>query len=209
MSKIITIEGVIGVGKTTLARQMAERLQAEIHLEEVEENPFLPQFYSDPPRWAFQTQLFFLLSRYRQLQPLAQQSLFAETTVTDYLFAKDRIFASVNLTEEEWGLYQQVYDLLDPQIFKPDLVIFLQADVGVLLERITRRGREYEKPIRRDYLRELIEAYNRFFFHYDASPILVVQTGEIDFAHNPADFDDLMQQVGQMKQGRIYYHPRR
>jgi deoxyadenosine/deoxycytidine kinase len=209
MRKIITIEGAIGVGKTTLARQMAERLQAEIHLEEVEENPFLPQFYSDPPRWAFQTQLFFLLSRYRQLQPLAQQSLFAETTVTDYLFAKDRIFASVNLTEEEWGLYRQVYDLLDPKIFKPDLVIFLQADVGVLVERITRRGREYEKPIRRDYLRELIEAYNRFFFHYDASPILVVQTDEIDFAHNPDDFDDLMQQVGQMKQGRIHYHPRR
>jgi deoxyadenosine/deoxycytidine kinase len=206
-NRLIVIEGPIGVGKTSLAHLLAHELKADLVLEKVEENPFLPHFYGDPNKWAFQTQLFFLLSRYRQLEELVQQSLFSETTLTDYFFPKDRIFAYMNLREEELVLYEQIYQLLNPTVPKPDLVVFLQAHTDALMDRIIERGRPYEKEIRPEYLRNLNEAYNRFFFHYDESPLLVVQTSDIDFVHNQADLADLLGQIKQMKKGREYYHP--
>ncbi len=208
-NRLIVIEGPIGVGKTSLAHLLAHELKADLILEKVEENPFLPHFYQDPEKWAFQTQLFFLLSRFRQLEDLVQQSLFSETTLTDYFFPKDRIFAYMNLREEELVLYEQVYQLLNPTVPKPDLVVFLQAHTDALLDRIVGRGRPYEKEIRPEYLRNLNEAYNRFFFHYDESPLLVVQTSDIDFVHNQADLADLLIQIKQVKKGREYYHPTR
>jgi deoxyguanosine kinase len=206
-NRLIVIEGPIGVGKTSLAHLLAHELKADLILEKVEENPFLPHFYQDPEKWAFQTQLFFLLSRYRQLEELLQQSLFSDTTLTDYFFPKDRIFAYMNLREEELVLYEQIYQLLNPTVPKPDLVVFLQAHTDALLDRIIERGRPYEKEIRPEYLRNLNEAYNKFFFHYDESPLLVVQTSDIDFVHDQADLADLLGQIKQMKKGREYYHP--
>jgi len=208
-NRLIVIEGAIGVGKTTLAQILAQELKADLLLEKVEENPFLPKFYEDPGKWAFQTQLFFLLSRARQLEELVQQSLYADTTITDYFFPKDRIFAYMNLREEELVLYEQIYKILNPNIPKPDLVIFLQAHTEALLDRIQQRGRVYEKEIRPDYLRSLNDAYNRFFFHYDESPLLVVETSDIDFVRNRADLADLVTQVKQMRRGKEYYHPTR
>ncbi|TAK07398.1 MAG: deoxynucleoside kinase [Candidatus Manganitrophaceae bacterium] len=208
-NRLIVIEGAIGVGKTTLAQLLAQELKADLLLEKVEENPFLPKFYEDPGKWAFQTQLFFLLSRARQLEELVQQSLYADTTITDYFFPKDRIFAYMNLREEELVLYEQIYKILNPNIPKPDLVIFLQAHTEALLDRIQQRGRVYEKEIRPDYLRSLNDAYNRFFFHYDESPLLVVETSDIDFVRNRADLADLVTQVKQMRRGKEYYHPTR
>ncbi len=208
-NRLIVIEGPIGVGKTTLAQLLAQELKADLLLEKVEENAFLPKFYQDPGKWAFQTQLFFLLSRARQLEELVQQSLYADTTITDYFFPKDRIFAYMNLREEELVLYEQIYKILDPHIPKPDLVIFLQAHTEALLDRIQQRGRPYEKEVRTEYLRNLNDAYNRFFFHYDESPLLVVETSDIDFVRNRADLTDLVTQVKQMRRGKEYYHPTR
>ncbi|MBI3802399.1 MAG: deoxynucleoside kinase [Nitrospirae bacterium] len=208
-NRLIVIEGPIGVGKTTLAQLLASELRADLVLEKVEENPFLPLFYQNPDKWAFQTQLFFLLSRARQLEELLQQSLYAETTISDYFFPKDRIFAYMNLREEELVLYEQIYKVLNPHIPKPDLVIFLQAHTEALLDRIEQRGRHYEKEIRPEYLRSLNEAYNRFFFHFDESPLLVVQTSDIDFVRSPADLADLVTQIKQMRRGKEYYHPTR
>jgi len=162
----IAIEGVIGAGKTTLATMLSERLKARLVLEKFEENPFLAKFYEDPDHYAFQTQIFFLLSRYRQLQELSQMDLFERTTVTDYFFPKDRIFASINLEASELTLYQQLYFLLNPTIPTPDLVIYLQAGPEVLMDRVRHRGLDYEKPLTPDYLEALNQAYNDFFFQY-------------------------------------------
>ncbi len=207
--KYLVIEGPIGVGKTSLAKLLAREMDARIVLERAEDNPFLKEFYKDPKRFAFQTQIFFLLSRYRQLQELSQMDLFERTTVTDYFFPKDRIFASINLDESEMALYQQLYFLLNPTIPTPDLVVYLQAGPEILMDRVRHRGLEYEKPLTPDYLDALNQAYNDFFFQYTDSPLLVVQTSEIDFVSRRADLDDLLHQIKQMKKGTQYYVPKK
>ncbi len=207
--KYLVIEGPIGVGKTSLAKLLARKMDARIVLERAEDNPFLKEFYKDPKRFAFQTQIFFLLSRYRQLQELSQMDLFERTTVTDYFFPKDRIFASINLDSSEMALYQQLYFLLNPTIPTPDLVVYLQAGPEILMDRVRHRGLEYEKPLTPDYLDALNQAYNDFFFQYTDSPLLVVQTSEIDFVNRRADLDDLIHQIKTMKKGTQYYVPRK
>jgi deoxyadenosine/deoxycytidine kinase len=205
--KYIVIEGPIGVGKTSLATLLSKELNARLILEKAEENPFLTSFYKDQQRHAFQTQIFFLMCRYKQQQELAQQDLFKRTTISDYLFDKDRIFAYLNLNENELALYEQIFNLLDARITKPDLVIYLQAEVGILLERIKRRAREYEKELPSKYLEDLNEAYNHYFFQYSESPLLVIQTTSIDFVKSRADLDDLIKQITLMKKGTQYYIP--
>ena len=203
----VAVEGVIGVGKTTLARMVAERLDAELILETAEENPFLTKFYQDPRRYAFQTQVFFLLSRYHQLGQLAARDLFAQRIVCDFLFDKDGLFASVNLSESELLLYEKIVPLMREQLPRPDLVVYLQARTEVLLDRIRRRKVPYERQIGRDYLEALNSAYNYFFFHYDQTPLLVVKTDEIDFVHRPEHFEDLLHQIERSVDGKQYYVP--
>ena len=205
----IAIEGVIGAGKTTLARKMAEKLDARLLLEQHEANPFLPDFYREPERYAFPTQLFFLLSRYRQQQEIPQRDLFHAMLVADYLFAKDRIFASVTLEDRELFLYEKIANLLERDIVKPDLVVYLQSSTERLLANIQKRGRDYEKPITESYLRALNEAYNQFFFNYTASPLLVVNMNEIDFVHDRNDFENLMAQLQRPISGVQYYSPKK
>ena len=203
----IAIEGPIGVGKSSLADLLAKEFNGRTLIEEVDANPFLPKFYEDIKKFAFQTQLFFLLSRYQQQKDTFQQDLFNSTVISDYLFAKDRIFAYLNLDENELSLYEQVYRLLDTRIPKPDLVIYLQASPPVLLDRIRKRDHHYEKSIKEEYLEMLIEAYNRYFFYYTDTPLLVVNTTDIDFVDNPADLSDLVREIRTMKGGAQHYIP--
>jgi deoxyguanosine kinase len=203
----LAIEGVIGVGKSTLSRRIAERLHARLVLEEVEENPFLEGFYSDRRRYAFQCQMFFLLSRYRQQRSLGQLDIFKGRIVCDYLFRKDRIFATLNLDESEMDLYDQIWPLLERDLPRPDRVVYLQASLETLMRRIERRGRTFEQGIDPEYLRSLSEEYNRFFFHYDEAPLLVVNTDEIDFVERADDFEDLLTRIREHKAGTLYYNP--
>jgi deoxyguanosine kinase len=205
--RYIVIEGPIGVGKSSLTNLLAQHLQARRVMEVVEENPFLASFYADRAKFAFQTQMFFLLSRFRQQQELFQQDLFASITVSDYLFAKDRIFASLTLDENELGLYERVFDALGPRVAKPDLVIYLQARLDILLARIKKRGREFERRFDSEYLEGLCKAYNDFFFHYTDTPLLVVNTSEIDFVNNQNDLENLLEVVRQTKKGTVHYQP--
>jgi deoxyadenosine/deoxycytidine kinase len=178
-------------------------------LEKPEENPFLEAFYEDRKKYAFQTQLFFLVNRFQQQKEIAQPHLFNQVTLADYLFAKDRVFASITLDDQELALYEQIYTLLSGQIPSPDLVIFLQAKPEALLHRIRSRGNSYEKEIDLDYLETLTEAYNYFFFHYDETPLLIIDTTEIDFVKRKEDLDQLIREVKQMKKGTWYFVPRR
>lgn len=205
--RYIVVEGPIGVGKSSLTNILAERLQARRVMEVVEENPFLASFYTDRNKYAFQTQMFFLLSRFRQQQELFQQDLFAAVTVSDYLFAKDRIFAALTLDPNELSLYERVFDEIGPRVTKPDLVIYLQARLDVLLGRIKKRAREFERRFDADYLEALCRAYNDFFFHYVDTPLLVVNTSEIDFVNNPEDLENLLSVVRQTKKGIVHYQP--
>ncbi len=205
--RYIAIEGPIGVGKTSLAKLLSMELDTQTILESSEENPFLSEFYADRKRMAFQTQIFFLLSRYNQQQELFQQDLFNKTTIIDYIFARDRIFAHLNLDNNELALYEQIYSLLHERIPKPDLVIYLSASTDTLLERIESRGRDFEKNISMEYLEEINQAFNRFFFHYSDTPLLVINTSEIDFVKNPVDLKDLVKQIRYMKKGTQYYVP--
>ena len=206
-NRYIVVEGVIGVGKTSLARLLSERLQARLVLEEVEENPFLKDFYRERARYAFQTQMHFLFSRYQQQRSLRQLELFRERMVADYLFQKDRIFASLNLSERELALYERLVGWLELEVMKPDVVVYLQASPDVLMERIARRARSYEKEMEREYIRHLNEAYNHFFFHYTEAPLLVVNTNAIDFVNNTDDFEDLRGRIVSHRQGTVYYAP--
>ncbi len=204
--RYVAIEGPIGVGKTTLCQLLSQEFNFRLVLEEVEENPFLSSFYKDRTKFAFQTQIYFLLSRYRQQQTMVQQELFHEGFVSDYIFPKDRIFAHLNLSEEELSLYESVYSLLDARILKPDLVIFLQASIDVLKERIKKRNFAYEKNIDLDYLKDLVQAYNQFFFTYHQTPLLVVNCSELDYVTKPEDYQNLLHEILQMKKKGLEKH---
>lgn len=203
----IAVEGPIGVGKTTLVQRMAEQLPARVVVEIVEENPFLADFYREPDKYAFQTQLFFLLSRYRQQQGLFQPDLFNRFILTDYIFAKDRLFAALTLSDNELLLYDQIYQILDTRILKPDLVVYLQARLEVLLERIKRRGRSFEKNFDAAYLKRLMATYNNYFFHYCDTPLLVVDTTDIDIVNSDEDFLDLCRSILKHRGGIHFYKP--
>jgi deoxyadenosine/deoxycytidine kinase len=205
--RYIAVEGPIGVGKTTLAHILGERLGGQVVLEAVEENPFLAPFYADRKKHAFQAQLFFLLSRFQQQQALFQHDLFSQATIADYLFAKDRIFAALTLSPDELALYHQVYELLGPRTIRPDLVVYLQARTDVLLGRIKKRGRDFERSIDAGYLDALAKAYSDFFFHYDDSPLLVVNTSDIDLEGSPRDLEALLAVIRKHRKGTQHYVP--
>jgi deoxyadenosine/deoxycytidine kinase len=207
--QFIVVEGPIGVGKTSLVRRLCASLGAEGVLEQAAANPFLERFYRNPRAGALPAQLYFLFQRAQQLASLKQQDLFARVRVADYLLEKDRLFARVTLDDAEYGLYEQVYAKLDIQTPKPDLVVYLQAPVDVLLERVARRGIEYEQHIERAYLERLNEAYARFFHEYEAAPLLIVNAASIDPINNQADYDELLAAIRRMKRGRLYYNPMR
>jgi deoxyadenosine/deoxycytidine kinase len=205
--RYVAIEGVIGVGKTSLARLLSERLNAKLILEEPEANPFLEDFYKDPRRYAFQTQMFFLVSRYQDLKERAQADLFHEGIVSDYLFQKDRIFANINLSDRELQLYDRVAPLLEADLSRPDLVVYLQANPDVLMRRIEQRGRPYEKLMDPKYVATLAEAYNYFFFHFREAPVLVVNTNEMDFVGRREDLEGLVARIGTHREGIAYVSP--
>jgi deoxyguanosine kinase len=204
----VAIEGVIGVGKTTVVERLAERLSASVVREEWATNPFLKPFYDGAAGAAFQAELFFLLSRYRQQQELLQRKLFEEVTLADYHFEKSRLFAYLNLEDSELLIYEKLYSLLAEAVPSPDLVVYLQAPTEVLVKRIRSRGRPEEKHLSEEYLAEANRAYNYYFFHYTKTPLLVVNTADVDFEHRPDDLDDLLRQVRAMGKGTQYYVPR-
>jgi deoxyguanosine kinase len=205
----IAIEGPIGVGKTSLAQALGLRIGARIVLEDIDSNPFIARFYQDPEKYAFPVQLYFLLTRYNQQRQLAQQDLFAQATVTDYLLAKDRIFARLNLDPDELVLYEGVYRLLDGQLARPDLVVYIRARVEVLAERLRKRNRTFERHISMEYLESVSAAYRDFFFYYDETPLLVVDSSEIDFVEDPGDLEDLLREIDRTVTGSHYYVPRK
>ena len=210
MSEIryIAIEGVIGAGKTSLAQKLAEKLEATFVQEEFETNPFLEKFYGERKRYAFQTQMFFLINRYKQQQNLNQENLFSQYIVSDYIFDKDRIFAYLNLEGEELKLYENLFPLLERDLPKPDLVIFLQSSIDRLMFNIKKRGRRIERNLSRSYITELSEAYNNFFFKYSGTPLLIVNSTEIDFVNNQNDFNELYSQIFRNDRGFIeYFNP--
>jgi len=205
----LVIEGVIGAGKTTLARILAEKLTAKNVLEKFEENPFLEDFYREPERYAFQTQLYFLLSRYRQQMDLKQIDLFTSMLVSDYMFAKDKLFATLNLDEKEMTLYNLIAQQLEKDLPKPDLVVYLQASTDHLMSNIRKRGRSYERNMSRDYIDSLNQIYNEFFFRYKDSPLIIINTNEIDFVDNENDLNELIEAIRKPITGTVYYNPDR
>jgi len=205
--RYIAVEGPIGVGKTTLAQMLATALDGDLLLERTEDNPFLEKFYQDRRRYALQTQLFFLVTRYQQQKDLNQLDLFQRIIVSDHLFDRDRIFAHINLDKDELRLYDTIYALLEARITRPDLVILLQARPEILKERIRTRGKRRERDISLEYLEEVAEAYKDYFFYYSDSPLLVVDATEIDFVRHKDDFEDLLREIKETKQGTTYYMP--
>jgi len=203
----IVIEGSLGVGKTSLAVMLAEKMSGQTLLERTEENPFLVKFYQNPKKYRFQTQIFFLLHRYQQASEIRQIGLFKRSIISDYLFDKDRVFARANLDDNEFWLYDQLFKLLKKRITPPDLVIFLQATTDVSMKRINKRDREYERSINYRYLEEINQSLNEFFFHYSDSPLLVINASKIDFVNVPEDFEDLVKQIKRIKSGTQYYVP--
>jgi deoxyadenosine/deoxycytidine kinase len=205
--RFVVVEGPIGVGKTSLARRLAKSFGSELVLEQGDENPFLERFYRNPRTAAFQTQLYFLFQRARQMQELRQADLFERVRVSDYLLDKDRLFARLTLDDEEFALYEQVYARLAIDAPVPDLIVYLQAPVDVLLERIARRGIQYEQAIERRYLERLVESYSRFFLEFDAAPVLIVNAAEIDLVGSDGDYAGLLAEVTRARKGRHYFNP--
>lgn len=204
--RYVVVEGPIGVGKTSLARRLAEQAAAQPMLEKPQDNPFLARFYEDAARYALPTQLFFLFQRIDEVRALTQMDMFQSRTVADYLFDKDDLFARLNLSDDEYTLYQSIYRSLAPQAPAPDLVIYLQASVDTLVERVRRRGHRYERPIQDDYLARLAASYREFFHHYDAAPVLVVNSENLNFADNADDFQLLLDRIGRMRGQREYFN---
>ena len=203
----IIIEGTIGVGKTSLAHILSEHLKARLVLEEFEENPFLKEFYKDPKRYAFQTQLFFLLSRYKQQDEFKQTDIFTRSIVSDYMFMKDRIFAALNLNDKEIVLYNTIADILEKNIIYPDLIIFLQSETERLIENIKKRGRKYEQNMDWNYIDSLNQMYNEFFFRYNRTPVLIINTNDIDFVNNTNDLNEIMEIIKKPVHGTKYFNP--
>ena len=205
--QFIVVEGPVGVGKTTLARRLSESFNTELLLEGADENPFLNEFYSSKKNVAFQTQLFFLFQRAQQMQDLKQADMFRPVHVADFIIEKDRLFAELTLDDEEFKLYQQIYQHLTIDAPAPDLVIYLQASVEVLRKRISLRGRDYERSMNSEYLNRLNESYARFFHDYTQSPLLIVNAEEIDLVNNENDYTLLLEQIRKVKSGRHYFNP--
>ncbi len=205
--RYIVIEGPIGVGKTTLAKKLAESFGSELLLEGAAENPFMPRFYENPRAAALSTQLFFLLQRARQMQEMRQGDMFNPVRIADFLMEKDRLFAELTLDDDELKLYEQVYDQLTIDVPRPDLVVYLQAPVEVLLNRIENRGIHHERLIEAAYLRRLSDAYVEFFYNYSEAPLLIVNAADIDFANNPNDYEQLLERLKSVTSGRHFYNP--
>jgi deoxyadenosine/deoxycytidine kinase len=203
----VAIEGAIGVGKTSLAKLLSDRLGAKLVLEKFEENPFLFKFYDDPGRFAFQTQLFFLLQRYQQQQELRQVDMFHNLLISDYMFIKDRLFASLNLDEKEMNLYDIIANMLERNVINPDLIIYLQADTSTLMKNIAKRGREFEANISYDYINALNEIYTEYFFRYNETPLVIINTNHIDFVNNSADLDQVIDYIRQPVTGTKFFNP--
>lgn len=205
--RYIVVEGPIGAGKTSLARVLSEHLQSRLILEEAEENPFLPKFYRDMRRYALPTQLFFLFQRSEQIRGLAQDELFSnQITVSDFMLDKDVLFAQLTLADDEYYLYQQIYQKLQPKVAQPDLLIYLQAPPEVLIERVKKRGLEFERNISEAYLEQLAQSYSRFFYNYSATPLLIVNSENLNFVDKPQDFELLLDRIKNMRGGREFFN---
>ncbi len=198
----MAIEGVIGAGKTSLAHLLQQRLGGRLVLEEFEENPFLEDFYRDPEHYAFQTQIFFLLSRYRQQEQIMQYDLFEKKIIADYMFVKDRIFATLNLNEKEMSLYNMLARILEKRIIKPDLAIYLKASTQKLMHNIRRRGRPYERHIQEDYIDALNNLYEEFFWNYSMTPLLIINTENLDFVNNENHLSQILLEISRHKSGK-------
>ena len=203
----LAVEGPIGVGKTSLVKLLGKKLGAKMVLEDYENNPFLEDFYNDPERFAFQTQLFFLMNRYRQQQDLRQVDIFHNLLITDYMFVKDRLFASLNLDDKELSLYDTVANLLERNVLKPDMVIYLQADTQTLMHNISQRGRDFETNMSFEYLDALSQVYAEYFFKYQETPLIIINTNNIDFVHNNADLEEVIKYIREPVSGTKFFNP--
>ncbi len=203
----IAIEGPIGVGKTSLAKLLSKKMNARLILEKFEDNPFLLEFYDDPGRFAFQTQLFFLLQRYQQQQDIRQVDMFHNIIISDYMFIKDRLFASLNLDEKEMNLYDSIANMMERNIINPDLIIYLQADTSTLMKNIEKRGRNFENNISFDYINALNDIYTEYFFRYNDTPLVIINTNNIDFVNNADDLDQVIDYINQPVSGTKFFNP--
>ena len=203
----IAIEGPIGVGKTSLAKLLSKKMNARLILEKFEDNPFLSEFYDDPGRFAFQTQLFFLLQRYQQQQDIRQVDMFHNIVISDYMFIKDRLFASLNLDEKEMNLYDSIANMMERNIINPDLIIYLQADTSTLMKNIEKRGRNFENNISFDYINALNDIYTEYFFRYNDTPLVIINTNNIDFVNNADDLDQVIDYINQPVSGTKFFNP--
>jgi deoxyadenosine/deoxycytidine kinase len=203
----IAIEGPIGVGKTSLAKLLSKRLNAKLILEKFEDNPFLSEFYDDPARFAFQTQLFFLLQRYQQQQDIRQVDMFHNLLISDYMFIKDRLFASLNLDDKEMNLYDSIANMMERNVINPDLIIYLQADTSTLMKNIDKRARDFENNISYDYINALNEIYTEYFFRYNDTPLVIINTNNIDFVNNADDLDQVIEYIRQPVSGTKFFNP--